>query len=231
MKKKQTKLLLFLVLALIVVLWIFRSSWHFRLVPLDRVIEWVELARTNIWLSLAFYVVFILGVAFLPITLFPIVGGVLFPFWIALPLNLFAATIGSWISFAISRHFGRRMVEPILKKKFKGWEKVADTQGFKAIVLLRLIGVPPFLVANYALGFSGVNHQDLLLGTVTGILPWMCVVTFFSHSLWNAILIGGQKGLSQALFQAMAPLMMVSAMVLLVVAAGYFIKRRRHSNL
>jgi uncharacterized membrane protein YdjX (TVP38/TMEM64 family) len=171
---------------------------------------------------------------FLPITLFPIIGGVLFPFWVALPLNIAAATVGGWLSFQVTRYFGRSAVEPFLKGKIKSWDKFSSAQGFKTVLLLRLIGVPPYIISNYALGFSSVNNVDFLTATMIGILPWMAIVTYLANSLWQAVLVGGKKGLAGALAQALGPLMIVSFSILAVVLINVFLKRRktsRHSNL
>lgn len=173
---------------------------------------------------------------FLPVTLFPIIGGVLFPFWIALPLNLLATTLGAWFSFRVTRFFGRKTVESLLKGKIRSLDKITGAQGFKTVLLLRFVGVPPFLVCNYGLGFSAVNNFDFLLGTALGVLPWMSIITFLSHSLWEAVLVGGQKGLAAALFEAMLPLMILSGIVTAALVVKYFMnmnkkRHRRQSNL
>ena len=166
-----------------------------------------------------------MGVTVLPITLFPIVGGVLLPFWLALPLNLVAATVGSLLAFFVGRFF-RHAIEPFLKGKLKSWDRVAASQGFVTVFLLRFIGMPPFLVANYALGLSAVGVRDFVVGTFFGILPWMALVTFAASSLWRAILVGGREGLMTALFEAVAPLTLLSVMTLAVLVVGAWLKKR-----
>src|SRR5947207_638781 len=99
-------------------------------------IHWVEFARASYWISSAFYLIYVVGVMGLPITIFPIIGGVLFPFWIAFPLNVFAATTGAWLSFKVTRLLGRHRVEPYLRKRFKSWEKISRMEGFKTVLLL-----------------------------------------------------------------------------------------------
>lgn len=198
---------------------------------LDLAIHGVEFARASILISLAFYLVYSFGVMAFPITLFPIVGGVLFPFWVAFPLNVFSATMGAYMSFKVTRILGRQKIEPLLRDRFKFWDKFARMEGFKTVLLLRLVGVPPFIVANYALGLSGVRTVDFLTGTMIGILPWMGIVTYLSHSLWEAVLVGGEKGLAKALAKVLGPLMIVSLSILAVVVFNYMHRRRRHSNL
>ncbi len=198
---------------------------------LDLAISWVEFARASVLISLAFYLIYSVGVMALPITLFPIIGGVLFPFYIALPLNLFAATLGAWMSFMVTRVLGQKKVEPYLRHRFKGWDRFERMEGFKAVLLLRLLGIPPFIVSNYALGLSGVRNTDFVMGTIIGILPWMGIVTYLSHSLWEAVLVGGEKGLAKALVQVLGPLTVASFSILAVVVVNYLLRKRRHSNL
>jgi uncharacterized membrane protein YdjX (TVP38/TMEM64 family) len=164
----------------------------------------------------------------LPITMFPIIGGVLFPFWIALPLNLGAATLGAWISFRVGRAFGRASLEPFMRGNLKALDRLTASQGVKTVFLVRLIGVPPFIVTNYGLGLSGVRNRDFAVGTAAGMLPWMAMVTYMSTSLWEAVQVGGEKGLMSALFKAMLPLTTVSTLVLIGVVVNWYVKQRRH---
>lgn len=198
---------------------------------LDLAIHLVDFARASVWISLGFYVLYAFGVMALPITLFPIIGGVLFPFSVALPLNVFAATVGAWMSFRVTRFFGHDTVEPILRKRFKSLDRFARMEGFKTVLFLRLIGIPPFIVSNYALGLSDVRQADFLLGTIIGILPWMAIITYLSHSLWATVLMSGEKGLVQALAHALGPLMIVSLSILAMLLVSQYFRGRRHSNL
>ena len=120
---------------------------------------------------------------------------------------------------------------PLLRKRVKVWAKIADARGFQTVLLLRLVGIPPFIVTNYALGLSRVDVSDFLIATAIGILPWMGIVTFLAHSLWDAVLVGGQAGLGKALWHVLRPLFFVSCMIAVVMLTVHGVKRRRHSNL
>lgn len=204
-------------------------------ISFNSIVQAVESARQSGWSGLVFFCFFTIAVLALPITVFPIIGGVLFPFWAALPLNLLAATTGAYLAFILTRFFGRDAIETMLKGKLKMFDHLAAVEGFRTVLVLRLVGVPPFIVANYALGLSGIRTRDFLLGTALGIIPWMALITFTAHSLWEAILVGGEKGLSVALFKTMGPLMFLSSAVLVGAVIVYFVKQRRkkkaHSNL
>ena len=216
--------LLFAVFALIALFWL--TPLH-RLTEIDTVIAVVEAARASRWTFLAFYLAFALGVLALPITMFPIVGGVLFPYWVALPMNVAAATFGSWIAFLLARFAGRETVERWLKGRFKSFDSAATKKGLRTVFLLRWVGVPPFLVANYALGLSGIRSRDFLIGTAVGILPWMAIVTMVADSLWSAVLTGGEEGLMKAMFVTLGPLMALSVMILISVGVTLLVRRRR----
>jgi len=206
----------------------FRLSMFAEWIPIQSIIDLVNLARANPWMSAAFYLVFSIAVMAAPITLFPIVGGVLFPFWIALPLNVAAATLGSWLSFRVGRAFGRSAIEPLMRGNLKALDRLAASQGVRTVFLLRLIGLPPFIVTNYGLGLSGVRNRDFILGTVVGMLPWMVLVTYMASSLWAAVLVGGEKGMMKALLKAMAPLTALSAVVMIGVGVAWLIRRQRN---
>lgn len=196
----------------------------------DRIVELVGFVRSNPWAVVFFYLFFILAVLWLPITLFPIIGGVIFHFWIAFPLNLLAATAGAWIAFAIARFFGRDTIEFFLRGKLRSFDRVAAARGFKTVLVLRLMGIPPFGIMNYALGLSGISWREYLLGTVAGILPWMCFITYASHSLWDAILAGGKIGLVSALLSKVGPLMMLSALMAVFLMLSGFVKKIRKDH-
>lgn len=235
--KIPRKSLIFLVVAGAVGLLVLaKSSFFFQLVSINRLIHWVEIARANPWISFGFYFIFVVGVMALPITIFPIIGGVILPFWIAFPMNVLGATAGGWCSFMVTRIFGREAVEPFLRGKFKNWDSFSKKQGFKTVLVLRLLGIPPFIVTNYALGFSAVTHIDFLTATLIGMLPWMAMVTYLAHSLWQAILVGGQAGLAKALTKVMWPLMLMSLTAASMFVLSSFLKKRKqkhahHSNL
>ena len=213
-----------------------RFSFFFDLISFKHVIPWVRQAQSNPMLRLVFYAIYPVGVMILPITPFPIIGGVLLPFWAALPLNVAATTFGGWLSFRVGRAVGREAIEPILRGHLKALDRLAGSKGMRTVLFFRLIGMPPFAVANYGLGLSAVRNRDFLAGTALGMTPWMIFVTYMSTSLWEACLVGGQKGLSSALLKAVAPISCVSLTVVATVVLTSFVRRRRarhhaHSNL
>jgi uncharacterized membrane protein YdjX (TVP38/TMEM64 family) len=225
--RKRWIVLLSLAIILALINPAFRISLFQEWISIGRLVGWVDMARANPWLSLGFFFIYAIGVMALPITMFPIIGGVLMDFWIALPLNVAAATLGGWLSYRVGRRFGRSSVESLMRGNLKALDRLASSQGVRTVFLLRLIGVPPFIVTNYGLGLSAVRDRDFIVGTAAGMFPWMTMVTYMSTSLWAAVQVGGQKGMMSALFKAMLPLTAVSALVMIGVIVAWFVRRKR----
>ncbi len=200
-------------------------------VTFEGLIRTVEGARHSPWSLPVFYGLFILAVLGLPITVFPIAGGVLFGFWVALPLNIAACTIGATVAFVITRLFARDAVARMLQGKLKALDRLAGTEGIRTVFVLRLLGVPPFIIANYALGLSAIRLKHYVIGTLLGIAPWLALITFASHALWEAILVGGKKGFTMALMKIMGPMTLLSVGIVGTMAVVYWIKNKRAAKL
>src|SRR5207244_2582044 len=110
---------------------------------------------------------------------------------------------------------------------FKSFDQFTSHQGIKTVFLLRWIGVPPFIVANYVLGLSSIRSRDFLIGTALGITPWMALMTYLSNSFWQAALVGGEKGLVEAVISKMGPLVLLSILVLAGIGVTYYLKRKK----
>ncbi|MFT5036446.1 MAG: putative membrane protein YdjX (TVP38/TMEM64 family) [Candidatus Azotimanducaceae bacterium] len=167
------------------------------------------------------YIIFIglltLAVVVMPVTVMPLIpvsAAVLGPLPTAL-LSIVGWTLGAVISFLISRHLGR----PILER-FVSMQKV-DTfaAGFPArhrfftIVLLRL--TLPVDIASYALGLiKSVGFIEYTMATMLG-------VTWFSFAF---------AYLGDALLTGNMPLIIeLGSVSLLIFIAGWYMLRRSKS--
>ena len=225
--KNSTWIRLALGLAIVVIGMI--ALWHSpvrRLATVEQMTNGVDKIRSAGWAAYFFYVVYAIGIMALPITPFPIFGGVLFDFWIAFPLNLLAATAGAYFSFLLTRFFGRDAVHALIKGKLERYDQLASARGLKTVLLIRWLGVPPFIVVNYAMGLSGIKSSDYLLGTFLGISPWIGVITYASQSIWKALVEGGKEGYKEAITHALIPLVVLSIFVLVGFWISLYFKKR-----
>jgi len=198
------------------------------LLTFDSLIYWGEKLRASQWIRWGYFLVFMGAVLVFPITLFAVLGGIMFPFGIALPFNLIASCVGSLFPFLIARFFGRKVIHHLCKGRSSSLRGLASACGIKSVLLIRWMGVPPFIMANYALGLSSVRLRDYFWGTFLGILPWMALLTYASNSLWHAALVGGQKGFIAALGTTMWPFMGLSASIGLITIITFVVRRRKN---
>jgi len=111
-------------------------------------------------------------------------GAILGPLYGTIGVML-GSFLGTSATFLISRKVGGPFVQRIVKGKAKDFQEKLDRNGFKAILLIRLIPVLPWEVVNYASGLSKIKYRDYILATLIGIFPSVLVQVYFSHSAVN----------------------------------------------
>jgi uncharacterized membrane protein YdjX (TVP38/TMEM64 family) len=110
-----------------------------------------------------------------PIPSFLIAGanGAVFGIWFGTLISWFGAMLGALGTFYLSRFFGEAFV-----KKFEStkglWEKVdeiSNKQGFKVIIVGRLLPFISFDFLSYAAGLSNMKLTPFLVATGSGMIP------------------------------------------------------------
>ncbi|MBU3189541.1 TVP38/TMEM64 family protein [Clostridium bowmanii] len=110
-----------------------------------------------------------------PIPAFLITGanGAVFGIWFGTLISWFGAMLGALGTFYLSRLFGEAFV-----KKFEStkglWEKVdeiSNKQGFKVIIVGRLLPFISFDFLSYAAGLSNMKLTPFLVATGIGMIP------------------------------------------------------------
>jgi uncharacterized membrane protein YdjX (TVP38/TMEM64 family) len=96
---------------------------------------------------------------------------------------MIAALIGTSMTFAISRFWGRKLADKILQGKFKDLDDKFEKNGFLTILFLRAIPLVPYEVLNYASGLSKIRFKDYFLATFLGLIPGVVIAAFFGGSL------------------------------------------------
>ncbi len=160
----------------------------------DQCVSWEAFHPQNIRnLLLSFgplaLVAYIVLYAINTVTLFPPIGimsltaGAVFGPWLGALGIMAGSFLGTTATFVISRRFGSGFVEGLLKGKAADFKRKLERNGFKVILLIRLIPVLPWEVVNYASGLSKIKYRDFILGTLIGIFPSVMIQTYFSHSV------------------------------------------------
>jgi len=108
--------------------------------------------------------------------IFGVVGGTL--------VVLAGATLGAMLAFFLARTVLRGKVEQMIGKrpKLAAVDKAVAKEGTKLMLLCRISGFPPFILANYAFGLTGVSTLSYFLTTFFGIIPGCFAYTYAGHA-------------------------------------------------
>ncbi|MEO6708819.1 MAG: TVP38/TMEM64 family protein [Planctomycetota bacterium] len=158
-----------------------------QLVPVDRVIEWLE--SLGAWGPVALVGVFIVAsMALVPGLILNITAGALFGVVIGSIAALAGSTLGAMAAFLIARTVGRKRLEKWLKgeKRVAALDAAVGRAGFKVVVASRLSPGIPFNVLNYAYGVTRVSFRDFALGSLIGMIPYRIVYAYIGSVLGKA---------------------------------------------
>ena len=113
-----------------------------------------------------FMLIYILApIIFLPVTLLSIAAGVLFGPVIGTIYSLIGATIGSTLSFLISRYLLKDWVDKKSHQKVIMFQDLIKKEHWKFIVLLRISPFLPFNIQNYILGLTDISMKSFFIAT------------------------------------------------------------------
>jgi len=80
-------------------------------------------------------------------------------------------TAGAMVAFGIARRLGRDEVAARLGERLGTLEEVFARRGVEATLVVRLLPVLPFTLANYGAGVTSVKATHFALGTALGLVP------------------------------------------------------------
>jgi uncharacterized membrane protein YdjX (TVP38/TMEM64 family) len=174
-----------------------------------------------------FFVMFVAACHVAPVSLFPVAGGVLFGFKGGLLINMAAILVGATGPFFISRWLGQHRFNRI----FSRWHNrdmaaLLRNPSPWGLVVIRLVGLPPFVVTNYLVGLSHMRYRQFLWSTAVGVLPSLLVITLSSDSLWKILTEAGMGGFRQAMMKHGLPLLLGGGFMASLMAAGLLMNRR-----
>jgi uncharacterized membrane protein YdjX (TVP38/TMEM64 family) len=174
-------------------------------------------AVPGVWRAPAFVVLFALGtLAFLPKPALNVAAGLLFGAERGVPLAVLGTTAGAALAFALGRGLGREAVRPLLRGRvLVALDRRLTEQGFRSVLLLRLVPGVPFQAVNLGAAVSGVPGGTYLAATALGVLPGTAAYVIAGAS-------AGSPG-SPAFLAATAVIVLMTVLSL----AGLWRSRRR----
>ena len=132
------------------------------------------------WAPLVFILTGAAGVvAFIPSTLFTLVGGAVFGFGRGVLYASAGAALGSTTAFLIGRYIAREAIQRRLARmpRFQSIDRAVAADAARIVFLLRLSPIMPFNVLNYALGLTAMRLTDFVVA-LAGTLPGTIVYAY-----------------------------------------------------
>ena len=137
----------------------------------------------GVWAPVVYLAAYGQPIVPLPASVMTITGGIAFgPAWGTLAA-LAGATIRACSQFLVARLLGREAVAKLLKGKIASLDQKISENGFKAVLLIRLIPNLPFDVQNYGLGFTQVRFGPYALASFLGMAPGAFAYVYLGSSL------------------------------------------------
>lgn len=136
----------------------------------------------GMWAPLAFVAAFVIGeLVQVPSIFWILCAGLIWPWWIALPLAFLAALLAATGAFLVARYIlGDRFHEK-LPKQFVQFNEGLKSSPLKAVVMIRLTTFLHPLV-HWLLAASPIRLPMFLLGTALGILPGVIAIVFLGQT-------------------------------------------------
>lgn len=159
-------------------------SQYVSLDGLDRLRDWISgFGAAAPVLFILIYVV--ATVAFLPATPLSLLAGLVFGPVLGAVWAVIGATIGATLAFLIGRHAARGLVEgwTAENESVRRLDEGVERQGWRMLLVTRLVPVFPFNLQNYAYGLTKIGLGTYVLLTFVCIIPGAAVYTFAGGSL------------------------------------------------
>ncbi len=162
-------------------------SEYISLDGLSRLRDWID--GFGIAAPLVFIAIYVVAtVAFLPGTPLSLLAGLVFGPVLGTLWAVIGATIGATLAFLVGRYAARGLVEGWTAKneRVKKLDEGVEQQGWRMLLITRLVPVFPFNLQNYAYGITKIGLGTYVLLTAVCIIPGAAVYTFAGGSLASA---------------------------------------------
>jgi uncharacterized membrane protein YdjX (TVP38/TMEM64 family) len=204
-------LLAFLVTVFVLARW--TPLGHY--VTREELLAFLERVRESPASWVLFIGVYILGATLaLPGSLLSLAGGAVFGLWPGYALNLAGSTLGATCAFFIGRYLGQDFVRHRLRGRIARLNRDTEHDGFRTLLLLRVVPLVPYNGLNYAAGLSHIRVRHFVLATALGILPGTFIYTYFA----DAIVAGSIQEEPGALLHMLSAALLLAALSLLPLA-------------
>ena len=178
------------------------------------------LAQWGWWAPLIFFIAYaVLSTFGFPGALLTLTGGFLFGLWWGTLLNLSAATLGATWAFLLARLLGREWVASRDSKLFQKILKGVEREGWRFVMLVRLIPLFPFNLTNYAFGLTPLSLGQYVWATAVFMIPGCFAYTYLGTL--------GQSALTDSHSTFVSRLLLGFGLIVLLLMLPTLLKRWR----
>jgi uncharacterized membrane protein YdjX (TVP38/TMEM64 family) len=147
------------------------------------------------WAPAVFILIWVFAcVLLLPGLSISLVGGLVFGALWGTVWTTVGANLGASAAFLIGRYAARSMVEGWIEKN-KALQRIDEgvkQQGWRMLMITRLVPLFPFNVQNYVYGLTNISFRTYVLVSLPTMIPATIAYSFASGSAREVILSGGQ---------------------------------------
>ncbi len=186
-KKRNVGKLVGIGIALVVVVAVARLTGLTEFISLDglnRLRDWIN--GFGALAPIVFIAIYAVAtVAFLPGTPLSLLAGLVFGPVLGAVWTVVGATIGATLAFLVGRYAARGLVESWTanNERIKKLDEGVEKQGWRMLLITRLVPLFPFNLQNYAYGITRIGLGTYVLLTAICIIPGAAVYTFAGGSL------------------------------------------------
>lgn len=145
----------------------------------------------GVWAPISHIVLFAVGtILFAPGLIFGLVGGALFGPFVGTLLNLVGATLGATAAFLIARYVAADWVRASTGARIERLISGVEAEGWRFVVLMRLVPLVPFNLLNYALGLTRISLPQYVIASVIAMAPGTLAYTWLGYAGRQAL--GGE---------------------------------------
>ncbi len=127
------------------------------------------------------------GMLMFPVTLLIAVTGIVFGPFYGILYALAGSLLSALAGFGFGVWLGRETLQQLLGRRVNSLSRRFAQRGIPAMVVIRLLPVAPFTIANVVAGVSHLGLRDYLIGTFLGMAPGIVLTVAFAHNLAEAI--------------------------------------------
>ncbi|RJQ45850.1 MAG: TVP38/TMEM64 family protein [Gammaproteobacteria bacterium] len=160
-----------------------------------QLLEWVD--AQGAWAPLLFILVMTLVVLLvLPGVMFTTGAGFVFGVVEGTVYVVLGTTLGATLAFLIARHlFGARAARFILSHaRLKLASEEITPQGWKIVLLTRLVPFFPFKLSNYFFGLTRFSLRGFVMGTFVGEIPFSLHNVYLGSIAAGIATLGARSG-------------------------------------